>query len=328
MAPFVPLFRNPHLQTIAGAYWPRPFDAARYPAVARYYRTEPDVEVLLYSQRPAGPGRGTLLLVHGLEGSADRGYMLSTAQAALEAGFVVHRMNIRSCGGTEDRCLTLYHAGLTSDLKFVLGELAQSDPAPLFACGFSLGGNQVLKLAGEWGAGARDVLAGVIGVSVPIDLAACAESLKQPRNWLYQKRFLTNMADRLERRCRMRADIFGPYLEAARRARDIYEFDDRVTAQFFGFGSADRYYGTQSSGRFLEAIAVPAMLVQAEDDPMIPFAVFEHPALRWNPNLQLVATEHGGHVGFLGRGPQRLWLDGVISGWMQKVGNKTAPNAV
>ncbi len=328
MPPFDPLFRNPHLQTLAGAYWQRPFDPRRFPVSEKYYRTEPGVEVLLYTQRPAGLARGTLLLVHGLEGSADRGYMLSTAQAALEAGYAVHRMNIRSCGGTEERCATLYHAGLTSDLRFVIEDLVRNEPKPVFACGFSLGGNQVLKLAGEWGERAAALLAGVVGVSVPIDLAACAEALNEPRNWLYQRRFLRNMTDRLQRRCRTRPDVFGPFLEAARTARDIYQFDDRVTARFFGFGGAARYYATQSSGGFLEAIRIPALLIQAKDDPMIPFEVYDHRAFGRNPHLRLLAPDHGGHVGFLARGRKRLWLNEVIPAWMAEAGNKRTRGVV
>lgn len=254
--------------------------------------------------------------------------MMSAAHTALEAGFIAHRMNIRSCGGTEDRCHTLYHAGLSSDIRALLEILSPQCGGNLFLCGFSLGANQCLKAAGELGDRARGLLAGVIAISTPVDLGACAQALKQRRNYLYQQRFLRNMTARLERRCRTRGDVFGPYLEAARTARDIWEFDDRVTARFFGFDGADHYYGTQSSKLFLDGIRVPALVIQAEDDPMIPFEVYQHAAFRTNPNLHLVSTPAGGHVGFLARGGYRFWLDLVIRDWMVEVGNKRAASLV
>lgn len=316
------------MQTIAGAYWPRPFDPSGFPVTAAYYRTEPEIEVLVHSQQPRGKPRGTLLLVHGLEGSSDRGYMLSAAQAALETGFAAYRMNIRGCGGTEERSNTLYHAGLTSDLEFVLRRIAAESAAPIVACGFSLGGNQVLKLAGELGARAGALIAGVIGVSVPIDLAACARTLGEGRNFLYENRFLRHLTARLARRAALRADLFQAYLDAARGADNIWDFDDRVTARFFGFDGAGGYYGSQSSAGFLERIRIPALILQAKDDPMIPFEVFHHPAFGSNPHLTLVAHDHGGHVGFLARGARRFWLDGAISAWLEEIGNKRVANVV
>lgn len=321
LAPFDPLVRNTHIQTIAGAYWPRPFDAATFPVTGTYYQTEPGVEVLVHSQQPRGKPRGTLLLVHGLEGSSDRGYMLSAAHAALVAGFAVHRMNIRGCGGTEARSDTLYHAGLTCDLGFLLRQLAANSPAPLVACGFSLGGNQVLKLAGELGETAAPWLTAVIGVSVPIDLAACARALGQRSNYLYENRFLRHLTERLARRAAARPHLFQSYLEDARRSGTIWDFDHRVTARFFGFEGAAGYYGSQSSGLFLDRIRIPALVLQAQDDPMIPFEVFENAAFRANPCLRLVATPHGGHVGFLARGPNRFWLDAAIVHWLEEIGN-------
>lgn len=325
MRPFHPLFRNSHLQTIAGAFWRRPFDAARYPVTCTPHRTEPDVQVLVHSQQPAATPRAALLLVHGLEGSSEAGYMRSAAHTALDAGFAVYRSNIRTCGGTEDLCQTLYHAGLSSDIRWLISAISPTVHGNLFLCGFSLGANQSLKAVAELGDSAAALLAGVVAVSTPIDLAACAHALRSRRaNYLYQERFLRNMTARLERRCRTRADLFAPYLEAARTARDIWEFDDRVTARFFGFDGAGHYYATQSARLFLDRIRVPTLVIQAEDDPMIPFEVYDHPAFRTNPHLRLHATAAGGHVGFLARGPHRFWLDLAIRDWMVELGNKRA----
>jgi predicted alpha/beta-fold hydrolase len=98
------------------------------------------------------------------------------------------------------------------------------------------------------------------------------------------------------------------------------ELDDRITAPSFGFGNAANYYRTQSAIGYLDGIRVPALLIQAKDDTFVPFPIFESPAVRFNPFVDLVATEHGGHLGFLGRRPHRLWIDHAIMSWIEKRG--------
>ncbi|MBI3469899.1 MAG: alpha/beta fold hydrolase [Candidatus Solibacter usitatus] len=308
MRPFEPLVPNPHFLTVAGNYWPRALDTARFPANSRLYRTEPDVQVLVQSQRPPGPLRGEIVLVHGLEGSGESGYMRSLAQAGLEAGYAMHRFHMRTCGGTAHLCRTLYHAGLTSDLLAVLRQLESE--APVSLVGFSLGGNVVLKLAGELGDRAQGLIAAVCAVSTPIDLAACARRIGRIDNRIYERRFLRRMFARLL--------ATGRYQEADFRGiRSIYEIDDRVTAPSFGFRGADHYYATQSSHQFLERIRVPALLIQARDDTFIPFDIFRHPAFDANPCLRLLAPKRGGHVGFIARSAPRFWVDGVVLEWME-----------
>jgi predicted alpha/beta-fold hydrolase len=309
LQPFVPLFKNPHLQTIAGHYWPRPSGARRFPVEKKLYRTEPDVQVLVETQRPAGVPRGDIVLVHGLEGSASAGYMHSMAACALEAGYTVHRSNLRSCGGTERLARTVYHGGLTGDLLAVLRALAAEGRAPLWLVGFSLGGNLVAKLAGELGDAARPLLAGVVGASAAIDLEACARRIRQPDNRLYEYRFLTLMRARARTVWRATpADLRG--------IRSVFEMDDRITAPNFGFTSAEHYYRTQSANQFLERIRVPTLFITAKDDTFIPFRIYDHPAFRQNPCLELHATEHGGHMGFLAKGRPRLWLEYAIIEWI------------
>lgn len=313
MIPFDPLFRSPHWQTIAGAYWPRP-RLDNYPVESRYVQTEPDVKVLVHSQNPLTQPKGVVLLVHGLEGSSAAGYLRSAASALLQAGYATCRLNIRSCGGTESHCNTLYHAGLTHDLRAVALQLRRPS-LPVYAVGYSLGANMVLKLAGELGREASDLLAGVAAVSCPVDLAACARALNEPRCRLYQDRFLRNMAARLRRRHSLRPDLFS--IDALSGIRSVYEFDDRITAPFFGFGNAEGYYGTQSAGLFLKDIRIPTLAIHAKDDPMIPFSVYQNPAFRENRNIRLVAVDHGGHVGFLARKGERFWVDAVLTEWLK-----------
>jgi uncharacterized protein len=301
--PFVPLFRNPHLQTIVAHYWRRP--VGRAPVERQFVKTEPDVQVLVETQRPERTSRGEIVMVHGLEGSGSAGYIRSLSAAAIEAGFTAHRFHMRTCGGTEHLCQTLYHAGLTSDLLAFLRHLG----APAFLVGFSLGGNVVLKLAGELGEGAQGVIRAVCGVSTPLDLAACARRISEPDNRVYEARFVRKMRERLCATGRYTTRDFAGL-------RTVMELDDRITAPSFGFGNAVNYYRTQSAIGYLDAIRVPALLIQAKDDTFIPFAIYESPAIRSNPRIELVATEHGGHLGFLGRRPHRLWTDHAIMNWI------------
>ncbi len=197
MAPFEPLLRSPHLQTLAGHFWRRPDGETEFPIQRRLYRTEPDVQVLVCSQRPQGEARGEIFMVHGLEGSGEAGYIRSLSTAVLRAGFAAHRFHMRTCGGTEHLCKTLYHAGLTSDLLAVLRESRKEGREPAILAGFSLGGNVVLKLAGEMGEAAREFVQGVCTVSAPLDLAACARRIGERDNRLYEARFVRAMRKRL-----------------------------------------------------------------------------------------------------------------------------------
>jgi uncharacterized protein len=315
LEPFEPFFKNPHLLTIAGNFWSRPEVDTRWPVEAVRYRTEPEVEVLVHSQNPDGPPRGEIIFVHGLEGSSAAGYARSMSWAALEAGYATHRFNMRSCGGTETLALSNYHSGQTSDLLYVLEERRRKSDLPIFLVGFSLGGNVVLKLAGELEDRARGLVTAVCAVSTPIDLKACSMALGKPGNFLYEQRFLQRLRDRIRLRHRQAPEIYS--LEPLKKIRTIYDFDDLYTGPLFGFGNADNYYTTQSANRFIGRIRVPALLVQAKDDPLIPFSVYDHPAFRENPCLTLVAVEHGGHLGFISRRRPRFWLDGLVMRWLE-----------
>jgi uncharacterized protein len=320
MQPFIPLFGNPHWQTIAGHFWRRPFDPVRYPVESRLYRTEPDVQVLVESQLPGAVPRGHIVMVHGLEGSGAAGYMRSLSHTALAAGYAAHRFHMRTCGGTEHLCQTLYHAGLTSDLRAVLEQFAAAGRAPLWLVGFSLGGNVVLKLAGELGDAARPLLRGVCAVSTPLDLAACTRRMAHLENRLYERRFV--------RRMRARLCATGRFtLEDFRGLSTVRAIDEHITARSFGFRDADDYYGSQSAIGFLPGIRVPTLLIQAKDDTFIPSALFETDAVRRHPYIDLILTEHGGHLGFLSRRPPRFWVDQAVIHWVERENGTIAPQS-
>jgi predicted alpha/beta-fold hydrolase len=316
MDPFRPLFRNPHLQTILGHYWR--VGPARRPVDRRRFRTDPEVEVEVLSEHPLGEAAGEIVMVHGLEGSADAGYMRRLSGLAVAAGFATHRLNLRTCGGTEHLCATLYHAGLTTDLLAVLKALRAEGRDPAFLAGFSLGGNMVLKLAGELGETASDLIGGVVSVSTPLDLDACSRRIADPSNRVYEKRFVRRMIARLRATGRYAPPEFAGL-------GSVRAIDDRITAPSFGFGTAANYYRTQSAIRFLHAIRVPVLLIQAKDDIFVPFEIFEHEAVRSNPRIELLATEYGGHLGFLGRSPERFWADAAIMEWISTQNAHTQP---
>lgn len=309
------MFSNGDLTTIASNFWPRNLDQTRYPGVRDLYRTEPDVQVLALRHEPEGPVRGELIVLHGLEGSHDSGYMQSMAQAALLRGLRVHRLNMRTCGGTEGLAPTLYHAGLTSDLLSIVQSLHAASRGPIFLMGYSLGGNVVLKLAGELGGRARDLgISGVLGVSTPLDLMACCLRMQENRNFFYSSKFI----ERLKARYRRRAAAFPALfpLDGLDSVKSVLEFDDKFTSKAFGFGNAANYYGTQSSQAYLQPIAIPGLLIHSSDDPLIPAWVYEKAAPEKNPNLKLILTRHGGHVGFLARAPKRFWAEECAGDWI------------
>jgi len=311
MRAFEPLFRNPHILTILANFWPREYDFSRFPREDRLIRTDKDTQVLVQTQRPSAAPVGHVVLLHGLEGNGESGYIRSMAWDVLNAGFTAHRFHMRTCGDTAHLCKTLYHAGLTSDLRtFLEGLESDRSGLPVFLIGFSLGGNVALKLAGELGR--TDLFHGICSISTPIHLAAGVRRIGRLDNRVYERRFLKRMRKRLL--------ATGRYsrkeLEAA---RSLYEIDDKITAPSFGFKGADHYYATQSAQGYLDRIRVPALLIQAKDDTFIPFEIFRHPAIESNPFLRLIATEHGGHLGFLARRGARFWLDEVAIEFLMSV---------
>ena len=305
--PFKPhqVFTGSHAQTLAAFAWPRRRQFKTVRDQERIFQTAPDVKVLAHCRWQESPtAHPTMIIWHGIEGSSESTYMLSIAQKSFSAGFNVIRMNLRTCGGTEHLTPTIYHGGLTEDLRAVVSELiAQDGLSRLFLVGVSLGGNLVLKLAGEYGDNAPKEVTAICAVSPSIDLQASAELILKRSNWLYQQDFVRRLKQRLRVKHKLFPDQYD--ISGLSSVKTLREFDDRYTSRAHGFDGADDYYYRASAIRVIERIRIPTLIIHAEDDPFIPFAPMRDPALVNNPYILLVATKKGGHVAFISAKPSR-----------------------
>jgi uncharacterized protein len=142
-------------------------------------------------------------------------------------------------------------------------------------------------------------------------------AIDKPSNILYARRFLKRLRARVLRMSELAPHAYS--IEGLDDVKTIWEFDDRFTAPLFGFGTAANYYATQSATNYLAVIRVPALAIAAKDDPLVPFEIYGHPAFRNNPALTLLATEKGGHLGFLARHKPRFWLDNAALDWIDSI---------
>jgi hypothetical protein len=286
-----------HAQTLAGNFLRRP--NLLPPPEERLFQVEPGAQVLCHCHwQSARQERFTILLVHGLEGSSQSNYVIGTGYKAWQRGWNVVRMNVRNCGGTEELCNTLYTSGLSGDVRAVaMALIEQEGLEALGLAGFSMGGNQVLKCGGEWGASAPREVRAIAAVSPACDLAASTDRLHQPRNRVYEMWFLRSLFQRFRRKARL---FPGQYdVELLRKVHSIREFDHFITARYMGFASADDYYARASAVRFLDRIAVPALVIHSGDDPFVVLRPETEAKLVANPKITYLRSEHGGHCAFL-----------------------------
>jgi len=299
---FVPRawLRGGHAQTLAGNFLPR--QNLLVPPEERLFTLEDGAQVLCHCHwQPARERVAalTLVIIHGLEGSSASQYVIGTSNKAFAAGMNVVRMNMRNCGGTEKMCQTLYHSGMSSDLGAVAKALINEDHLSRIAlAGFSMGGNLVLKLAGEWGRdrSAPPELVAVAGISPAMDLAISSDALHLPQNRLYEWKFLWGLRRRMMRKATLFPERFA---RPPRFWASLREFDEKVTAPYSGFTGADDYYARASSAQVVEQITVPTLIIHAGDDPFIKLTPETRARIRANPNITFLETDHGGHCAFL-----------------------------
>ncbi len=308
-APFRPAawLPSPHGQTIAGRFLRRKADLLF--DRERVETPDGDFVDLDFPQLGLPSSAPVVLLMHGLEGSARRGYAVEMYHALATGGVRAVGLNFRSCSGELNRTARFYHSGDTDDIRLVAGMLARRYAGgSLGAVGFSLGGNALLKYLGEEGSAAP--FSAAVAISVPYDLAAGADSLGDSvMGRFYTSLFVKSLLAKASGKGQLLEGVCD--IDRIRGATNFREFDDAATAPLHGFAGADEYYAQSSSRGFLHAIRIPTLLLHASDDPFLPDAALPRAEFAANPLITAVVTPRGGHVGFIGGTPWRpeFWAE-------------------
>jgi predicted alpha/beta-fold hydrolase len=241
--------------------------------------------------------------------------MRRIAQKLNRRGVRTFRMDLRGCGAGLGLARLPYHSGRSADAKAALQKIAELCPgAPTTLIGFSLGGNITLKLLGEAREDLPAHLDRAVAVCPPVDLMHCVQSLARGVNRFYDRHFVRLLREQVEAQ-RLRISD-APGLDLCRRPRGVFEFDEAFTAPVCGFGTAANYYRLCSSAQFIPQIRVPTLILAANDDPLVPGAMFA--GLQLSPVVKLHLTASGGHLGFIGRNngdPDRRWMDWRVVEW-------------
>lgn len=277
---------SPHIQTVMAAYR----HAGPVPQTEQWHVTLDDGDILSCAVSVAPnwqKSAKTVVLVHGLGGSEESKYMIRLTRHCYQRGCKVVRVNLRGCGPGKGLAKLPYNAGTSDDILRVLQELKCKESAsPIVLMGFSLGGNIVLKLAGELGGRAKGYYEKCIAVSAPLDLAETVHLIEKKRHLIYHRYYLNKIL--------LQA---APWVK--QKVRSLYEFDNLVTAPLWGYRGADDYYRSCSSIGFLSKIEHETHILCAEDDPFVNLDRLY--GMELSDKLHLYQTKHGGHMGFQGR---------------------------
>lgn len=297
---------GPDLQTIRNFVARPAVNLRPWPAQRLWFEAGKDrMTGLLH--RTGRSDRPLIILLHGLTGCERSSYMRCSTLQLLQLGYPVLRLNLRGAGPSRPHCREGYHAGRTEDLRLVLAALPPKlHRAGIALVGYSLGANILLKFLAEEGKAADPVRAAV-SISAPIDLELTQSRIMEPRNRVYHSYLLNKMRKEAvlllrERKWRRRVLLSG----------SVREFDERVTAPFYGFKDAADYYGQSSAAPLLGRIRVPTLLVHGLDDPWIPADPYLAFDWRAHPQFTALLPPQGGHVGFHGRGDRVPWHDRCI----------------
>lgn len=309
---------SPHPQTIAGRFL-RPRHTVK---LARERIKTPDNDFLdMDFAPPAARNAPIVVLFHGLEGSAQRGYAFAMYAELAKRGIGSVGLNFRSCSGEPNLTARFYHSGETEDIRFIIREMRRRHPGvPIGAIGFSLGGNALLKFLGEEGDNANELLSAAVAVSVPYDLGAGADHLDESViGRFYTKIFVKSLVEKMVTKTHLLPAHCD--LERARHARSFRDFDDAITAPLHGFDGAQDYYTRSSSANFIDRIRIPTLLLHSEDDPFLPAAAIPREAMARNPFVSASIQKTGGHVGFIHGTPAtpRFWAEESGSAFLAHV---------
>ncbi len=246
-----------------------------------------------------------IVLFHGLEGSSDSTYIKEFANGFSPLGYDVAAMNYRGCSGEMNRQLRLYHSGSTDDIHTVLTQIAQGYDQ-VYLIGFSLGGNMCLKYLGEQIFEIPSNIQGCIAISPPTHLETCSLQIMKLQNWIYEKRFLTSLVDKVKQK----AEQFPGKIPISKlsKAKRLYSFDDMFVAPMHGFKDAKDYYQKCSSKQFLPNIKYPSLILTSIDDPFLSKEAIPVKEAQQNSLIYLYPCKFGGHVGFHQTGNRKSWM--------------------
>jgi len=236
-------------------------------------------------------------------------------------GMNVVRMNQRNCGGTDGSSPTLYHSGRSADIAAVAQHFIKQDRISYFAlAGYSMGGNLVLKLAGEWGSSGPSQFRAVAAVCPAVDLAASADALHEPANRIYEYYFILQLGRRLRTKARLFPGEFD--VGRLRGVRTLRDFDDKITAYYSGFTGAADYYARAAAADVVDQIAVPAFILHAANDPFIRITPPTRAKILANPHITFIETNDGGHCSFLaetnGNSRDGYWAEWQVLDFLQQ----------
>jgi uncharacterized protein len=314
-----------HVQTI----WPALFARRTFGSAPSYRRerwTTPDsdfvdVDFLDEGGVAVGAERPLLVVFHGLEGSSGSHYCQAFAEAARDRGWVCAVPHFRGCSGELNHAPRAYHSGDHEEIAWILQRLRAMHRGPMVAVGVSLGGNALMRWAAEAGADAARYVSAVAAISSPLDLAAGAHAMGQGFNrQVYTRMFLRTMVPKALRKWQQHPGLFDR--EALLAARDLYAFDNVFTAPLHGFKDTDDYWARASSKPVLNQIRIPALVVNALNDPFVPSQSLPR-AGEVGPFVSLWQPRDGGHVGFAhGRWPGHVRsMPEEVSVWLTGQGS-------
>ncbi|MDR3073100.1 MAG: alpha/beta fold hydrolase [Deltaproteobacteria bacterium] len=267
------------------------------------------VDWLLASGRAGKVSQRLVILSHGLEGDSGRSYMRAMAAAFLRRGWDVAARNFRGCGGRMNRRPVLYHSGEVGDMDAVVRHAENLGYGTIALVGFSMGGNQVLKYLGERAQSLPASVVRGVGISTPCDLTGSSLALARPRNRPYMEYFLRTLRRKMREKHDAYPELFP--LEGLEAIRDFKQFDDAFTAPLNGFADAEDYWRKASCLPYLGRVAIPALVLNARNDPFLSGSCYPVREAGDNPKLFLLMPETGGHVGF------PTWTGRAV-GWLEE----------
>ncbi|MBL8305771.1 MAG: alpha/beta fold hydrolase [Rubrivivax sp.] len=305
-----------NLQTIWAATLSRRH-LAEPPAFTRERWATPDGDFIDVDLAPVAGAKQHLVLFHGLEGSSASQYAQAFGSLARQRGWSYAVPHFRGCSGELNLAPRAYHSGDFEEIGWILARLRERSARPLLVVGISLGGNALLRWAQEAGETAAKTAAAVAAVCSPIDLAAAGHAIDAGFNWLvYSRMFLKTMKPRALAKLRQHPGLFDG--EKLRRARTLYEFDNLFTAPLHGFRDTADYWKRASAKPHLARIRIPALVLNAQNDPFVPAASLPRPG-EVGRHVTLWQPRQGGHVGFPGgaRPPGHVFtMPTAVADWL------------